>query len=119
MAFASSQLTSLPEYFVSQSHAMSPGVRLCWGRLEYGVGSKGSKEITYSPCGILPHVVQDVCSGQGIVAVKKVEAVVLETDSSFSVVKSSASASDSVLINVANRTSEMSDELKPERRPQQ
>lgn len=115
MPFASSQLTSLPEYLVFQSHAMSPGVRLCWGRLEYGVGSKGSKEITYSPCSILPHVVQDVCSGQGIVAVKKVEAVVLKTDSNFSVVKSSAGASDSAL---ANCTSEISDELKPESRPQ-
>ena len=48
-------------------------------------------------------------------AIKKVEAVVLKTDSSFSVVKSSAGASDSAL---ANCTSEISDELKPESRPQ-
>lgn len=55
--------------------------------------------------------------GQGIVAVEEVEAVVLETDSSFSVVKkSSASASDSALANVADRTSEESDESKPEYR---
>lgn len=56
--------------------------------------------------------------GQGIVAVEEVEAVVLETDSSFSVVKSSASASDSALANVAHRTSEESDEPKPEHRLQ-
>ncbi len=46
--------------------------------------------------------------GQGIVAVEEVEAVVLETDSSFSVVGSSTSASDSALSNVADRTSEAS-----------
>ena len=55
---------------------------------------------------------------QGIVDVDEVEAVVLETDSTFSVVKSSASVSDSALANVADRTSEESDEPKPERRPQ-
>ncbi len=60
-------------------------------------GVKGVKEIIHSLCGILPNVVQDVCSGQGIVNVEEIEAVVLETDSSFSVVKSSASASDSPL----------------------
>ena len=43
--------------------------------------------------------------GQGIAAVEEVEAVVLETDSSFSVVRSSADASDSSLANVADRTS--------------
>ena len=46
--------------------------------------------------------------GEGIVAVEEVEAVVLETDSSFSVVRSSAGASDSALANVANRTPEAS-----------
>ncbi len=43
---------------------------------------------------------------QGILAVEEVEVVVLETDSSFSVVRSSASASDSALANVANGSSE-------------
>ena len=57
--------------------------------------------------------------GQGIVDVEEVEAVVLETDSSFSVVKkSSAGASDSALANVANPTSGESDEPKPEHRLQ-
>ena len=44
--------------------------------------------------------------GQGIVAVEDVEAVVLETDSSFSVVRSSGSASDSSLSNVSAHTPE-------------
>ncbi len=55
---------------------------------------------------------------QGIVDVDEVEAVVLETDSTFSVVKSSASVSDSALANVVDHTSEESDEPKPEHRPQ-
>ncbi len=55
---------------------------------------------------------------QGLAALEDVEAVVLETDSTFSVLKSSAGASDSALANVADRTSEVSDELKPEHRPQ-
>jgi uncharacterized membrane protein YcaP (DUF421 family) len=46
--------------------------------------------------------------GQGIASVEEVEAVVLETDSSFSVVRTSSGASDSALANVANRTSEAS-----------
>lgn len=41
---------------------------------------------------------------QGVAAVNEVEAVVLETDSSFSVVKSSASGTDDALANVANYT---------------
>ena len=44
--------------------------------------------------------------GQGIAAVEDVEAVVLETDSSFSVLRSSGSASDSALSNVSAYTSE-------------
>ena len=46
--------------------------------------------------------------GQGIVAVEEVEVVVLETDGSFSVVRSTAGASRSALANVANHTSEAS-----------
>ncbi len=41
---------------------------------------------------------------QGVAAVNEVEAVVLETDGSFSVVKSSASGTDDALANVANHT---------------
>jgi len=43
---------------------------------------------------------------QGIAAVEDVEAVVLETDSSFSVVRSSASASGSALSNICALSSE-------------
>ena len=55
---------------------------------------------------------------QGIVDVDEVEAVVLETDSTFSVVKSSASVPDSALANIVDHASEESDEPKPEHRPQ-
>jgi uncharacterized membrane protein YcaP (DUF421 family) len=44
--------------------------------------------------------------GQGIAAVEDVEAVVLEVDSSFSVVRSSASASGSALSNICALSSE-------------
>ncbi len=44
--------------------------------------------------------------GQGIAAVEDVEAVVLETDSSFSVVRSSSSVSGSALSNIFTRSSE-------------
>jgi len=44
--------------------------------------------------------------GQGIAAVEYVEAVVLEVDSSFSVVRSSASASGSALSNICALSSE-------------
>lgn len=45
---------------------------------------------------------------QGIVAVEEVEAVVLETGSSFSAVGSTTGASRSALANVASHTSEAS-----------
>lgn len=43
---------------------------------------------------------------QGVGSVEEVEAVVLETDSSFSVLKSPTGAPDSTLANVANHTPE-------------
>lgn len=45
---------------------------------------------------------------QGVADFEEVEAVVLETDSSFSIVRASASASDSTLANVVDHTSRTS-----------